>query len=87
MGEHILTQLRESNLPIVREVRGLGLMIGIELKQKVTPILRELQKRRLLALPAGKTILRLLPPLVISHKDCNQISAIVTKVLRESQSI
>jgi LysW-gamma-L-lysine/LysW-L-ornithine aminotransferase len=53
----------------VRQVRGLGLIIGIELRQRVTPYLRALMDRGVLALPAGKTVLRLLPPLVISDED------------------
>jgi acetylornithine/LysW-gamma-L-lysine aminotransferase len=53
----------------VREVRGRGLLIGIELRSKVAPVLRALQTRNVLALPAGATVLRLLPPLVISDDD------------------
>ena len=60
-----------ANLPAsaVREVRGRGLLIGIELRNKVAPVLRALQQRGVLALPAGATVLRLLPPLVISDDD------------------
>ncbi len=60
-----------ANLPAsaVREVRGRGLLIGIELRNKVAPVLRGLQQRGVLALPAGATVLRLLPPLVISDDD------------------
>jgi LysW-gamma-L-lysine/LysW-L-ornithine aminotransferase len=53
----------------VREVRGLGLMIGIELRERVTPILERLEEKGFLALPAGATVLRLLPPLVIGEDD------------------
>jgi LysW-gamma-L-lysine/LysW-L-ornithine aminotransferase len=53
----------------VREVRGLGLMIGIELKERVAPVLEALEERGFLALPAGATVLRLLPPLIISEAD------------------
>jgi acetylornithine/LysW-gamma-L-lysine aminotransferase len=44
-------------------------MIGIELKTKVGPVLRALQEQGVLALPAGATVLRLLPPLVIAEQD------------------
>jgi acetylornithine/LysW-gamma-L-lysine aminotransferase len=53
----------------VREVRGRGLMIGLELRGKVAPILKALQERGVVALPAGPTVLRLLPPLVIREDE------------------
>jgi len=69
-GEAVRARLA-ANLPAsaVREVRGRGLLIGIELRNKVAPVLRALQQRGVLALPAGATVLRLLPPLVISDDD------------------
>jgi LysW-gamma-L-lysine/LysW-L-ornithine aminotransferase len=53
----------------VREVRGLGALLGVELREKVNPYLAALEARGYLALPAGATVLRLLPPLVISEED------------------
>lgn len=53
----------------VRETRGLGLMIGVELREKATPYLAALQERGFLAISAGATVVRLLPPLVISEED------------------
>ena len=53
----------------VREVRGLGLMLGIELRVRAAPLLAELERRGFLAISAGATVLRLLPPLVISEED------------------
>jgi len=67
----------------VREVRGLGLMIGIELREKVQPYLVALQERRVLALPAGPTVLRLLPPLVIEQTDLERTVAAIREVLAE----
>ena len=83
LGEQLLARLRKTNLGLVREVRGLGLMIGIELKQKVTPILQELQERGVLALPAGKTVLRLLPPLVINTDEWEEVGTTVIDVLKD----
>jgi acetylornithine/LysW-gamma-L-lysine aminotransferase len=75
-------QLEEINSPIVREVRGLGLMVGIELKQKVTPYLMALMENHgVLALPAGLTVMRFLPPLVITEDDLNQVAQAVRHVL------
>ena len=53
----------------VREVRGLGLMFGVELRERVVPYLAEFEHRGFLAISAGATVLRLLPPLVISEED------------------
>jgi acetylornithine/LysW-gamma-L-lysine aminotransferase len=52
----------------VRAVRGRGLMIGIEVRVPVTPLVMELQVRGLLVLAAGRTVIRLLPPLIIDEE-------------------
>jgi LysW-gamma-L-lysine/LysW-L-ornithine aminotransferase len=70
--------------PLVREVRGIGLMNGIELKQKVAPYLSELMSLGVLALPAGLTVIRFLPPLVISSEQIIQAVDAVEKVLKGS---
>ncbi len=87
LGKQLVETLREcvstsANPSIVREVRGRGLMVGVELRRPVTPILRALLERGLWALPAGKNVLRLLPPLVISQDDLNRATAIVVEILR-----
>ncbi len=53
----------------IREVRGLGLLIGIELREKATPYLLALEERGFLGIPAGATVVRLIPPLIISDED------------------
>lgn len=85
LGEQIIAHFR-ANLPerAVREVRGRGLMIGIELRGKVAPVLKMLQARGVLALPAGSTVLRLLPPLVISDDDLWQAVTIIEEVLNDA---
>jgi acetylornithine/LysW-gamma-L-lysine aminotransferase len=64
-----LERLRSLPSEKVREVRGLGLLIGVELREKVAPYLAALEGRGFLALSAGATVLRLLPPLTISDAD------------------
>jgi acetylornithine/LysW-gamma-L-lysine aminotransferase len=68
-----LERLKEKH-KIIREIRGKGLMIGVELKFEVKDILFDGIKNGVLLLYSGRNILRLLPPLVISEDD-------VTKVL------
>ena len=67
-----LERLKECH-PIIREVRGLGLMVGVELRFVVRDILHDLINRGVLMLYSGKTILRMLPPLVISKGHVDDI--------------
>ncbi len=72
MGQMLFDRLNAAlaNLTVVREIRGLGLMAGIELRERVGPYLRALmEEHAVLALPAGSNVLRLLPPLVISAEE------------------
>ncbi|MHB8627925.1 MAG: aspartate aminotransferase family protein [Aggregatilineales bacterium] len=82
LGDWLIEQLR-ATLPDahVREVRGLGLLIGVELRSKVAPVLRALQDRGVLALPAGASVLRLLPPLVIEKADLEYVIDSIQSVL------
>lgn len=66
-----LERLKEKH-KIIREVRGKGLMIGVEMKFEVKDILFDGIANNLLLLYSGKNILRLLPPLVISESDINK---------------
>jgi len=74
-----LEKLKE-NHTMIREIRGKGLMIGIEMKFEIKDILMELIKEGILMLYSGRNILRILPPLVISEED-------ITKVLHALDSI
>lgn len=80
-GAYLMDKLRALNLPLVREVRGLGLMVGIELKQKVAPYIKALQEKRIIALNAGLTTIRLLPPLVITYEQLDAVVAALGDVL------
>jgi acetylornithine/LysW-gamma-L-lysine aminotransferase len=81
LGEWFKGALARSESPLIREVRGLGLMVGIELKQKVTPYLQALMAQGVMALPAGLTVMRFLPPLVITQEDLAVVAARVKTVL------
>ena len=81
-GAYLLEALKSIESPLIREVRGLGLMVGIELKQKVAPYLQALQDRHIIALNAGLTTLRLLPPLVITREQLDRVVAALTEVLQ-----
>lgn len=81
-GDELMKGLREIGSRLIRDVRGEGLMIGVELRVDVGPILRELQSRGLLALRAGRTVLRLLPPYLITEEDVQKILEDVGDVIR-----
>jgi acetylornithine/LysW-gamma-L-lysine aminotransferase len=81
LGPWFMSQLQAIQSPLIREVRGLGLMVGIELRQKVTPYLQALMSKGVLALPAGLTVMRFLPPLVIDRVDLQTVVETVQEVL------
>ena len=80
-GAWLLDELRALEHPQIRDVRGLGLIVGIELRGRVTPVLKSLQDRGVLALPAGFNVLRLLPPLTISKDELRTVIAAIQESL------
>lgn len=81
-GEWLLDQLRTLPTRRIREVRGWGLMIGVELRERAAPYIQQLQECGVLALPAGPTVIRLLPPLVISTAQLEQVVQTIHEVLQ-----
>ena len=73
MGAYFLEQLRGIKSTHIREIRGVGLMIGVELKTRVGPILRELLEQGFMVLNAGPTVVRFLPPLNVSRSEVEVI--------------
>lgn len=84
-GAYLMDKLRKIDSSYIREVRGMGLMVGIEMKQKVTPILKALQDKQIIALNAGMTVLRFLPPLVITYQQIDHLVDVLTEVLIAEQ--
>ncbi len=80
-GAWFAERLRALELDSVREVRGRGLMLGMELRGRVTPALKALQENGVLGLPAGLNTLRLLPPLIINREQLQVIVDAIAKVL------
>ena len=87
MGQKLRQGLEElkSKHKIIREVRGKGLMIGVELKFEVKDILMEGIKNGLLLLYSGRNILRFLPPLVISEEDITKTLKILDELLTNEE--
>lgn len=79
-----LEKLKEKH-QIIREIRGKGLMIGVELKFEVKDILMDLINEGILMLYSGRNILRLLPPLVINQKDIEKVLETLDTVLTREE--
>ncbi len=86
LGEQALQRLRAIRSPLIREVRGRGLLIGIELTCRAQSYLEALCERGILALPAGPNVLRLLPPLVITQEQLEHVLDTLEQLLVHAQS-
>lgn len=80
-GKFIRQTLTKSKLPLVKNIRGLGLMIGIEVSCPPDEIQKKALEKGLLILTAGKNVVRLLPPLTISEIEIKKGLAILLKCL------
>ncbi|WP_044895282.1 acetylornithine transaminase [Bacillus alveayuensis] len=67
LKQQLIEQLQDE--PLVKDIRGKGLMIGIELNTDVQNVLTSLRENGLLALPAGPKVIRLLPPLTVTKQE------------------
>lgn len=80
-GKFIRQTLTKSKLPLVKNIRGLGLMIGIEVSCPPDEIQKKALEKGILILTAGKNVVRLLPPLTISEIEIKKGLAILLKCL------
>jgi len=87
MGEYFLKRLEEikEKHRIVREVRGLGLMIGVELRFEVKDVILKALERGVIMLYSGRNVLRFLPPLVIEEKHIDKVVEVLDDVLKEEE--
>ncbi|WP_338599733.1 [LysW]-aminoadipate semialdehyde/glutamate semialdehyde transaminase [Sulfolobus tengchongensis] len=87
-GELFLKILKEKleDFKIIREIRGLGLMIGIDLKVNPSTAIKILQDEKVLSLKAGLTVIRFLPPYVINQSDMEWAADAARKGISETES-
>ncbi|AAK40506.1 Acetylornithine aminotransferase (argD) [Saccharolobus solfataricus P2] len=87
-GELFMRILKEKleDFKIVREIRGLGLMIGIDLKVNPSIAIKVLQDEKVLSLKAGLTTIRFLPPYLITQSDMEWASDATRKGISETES-
>ncbi len=81
MGELLIQGIEDLKSSRIREVRGKGLIIGVELKEKVGPIMKKMQARGVLVLSAGANVLRILPPYIIGERECREFLSVLEEVL------
>jgi acetylornithine/LysW-gamma-L-lysine aminotransferase len=87
-GKYFKAQLEEiaSKHKIVKEVRGLGLMLGMELRYDVYGVIMKALSKGVLIIDAGKTVIRMLPPLVISKEQIDKVVKVLDEVLGEEEN-
>ena len=81
LGNYLKEKLNRVESKKIREIRGLGLMIGIELKEKAGSYVQRLMEKGVIALLAGATVIRLLPPLVISKEEIDTVVSALEEIL------
>ena len=87
LGKYFMDKLEElhDKYRLIREVRGLGLMIGMQLRFDILNILQNSLKRNVLLLDAGRTVLRFLPPLVITKEQLDRVVNVLDIVIGEEE--
>jgi len=87
-GDYLVRGLKHlaGRYGVIREVRGLGLMIGVEMGPAAKTVVERLMKRGVLANAAHDTVLRLLPPFIVKREDCDEFLTILDQVLSEIQA-
>jgi ornithine--oxo-acid transaminase len=69
MGEYFVASLREIKNPVIAEIRGRGMMVGVELKEKARPYCEHLMKLGILAKETHENVIRFAPPLIIKKDE------------------
>ncbi|HAJ06262.1 MAG TPA: acetylglutamate kinase [Chloroflexi bacterium] len=79
IGNYLLRKLKKIDSNKIIEIRGSGLLIGIEFTYEVEPIIKEASKRGLLIISAGKNVIRLCPPLIINQQHVDKAIDIINE--------
>jgi len=85
MGGLLKKGFSELNSNMIREVRGMGLMIGIDMRFEIMGIILEALNNGVIVLEAGKTVVRLLPPLTINEHEAERVVQVVGAAIKEEE--
>ncbi len=75
----------ELDTKMIREVRGMGLMIGIDMRFEIMGIILDSLEKGVIVLESGKTVVRLLPPLTISEQEAEKVLQVVGAAIKEEE--
>ena len=83
VGRYLTDGLRRiaANRPVIKSVRGRGLLIGAELAVASGPIVDACREAGVLILSAGEKIIRMAPPLIVDERDCDRALAVLDRAL------
>ncbi|MGM9947903.1 aspartate aminotransferase family protein [Floccifex sp.] len=82
-GNYFIDQIQSISSKEIKEVRGMGLMIGVVVDQnKRSTLIQELMKQGILVLSAGVDVIRLLPPLILSYEQIDEVISIMKGVFQ-----
>ena len=82
-GRRLLSRLATLDSPKIVNVRGRGLLVGVEVDRPVKPLLEAARQRGLLVINAGENVLRLCPPLIISKEEIDSGVEVIDECLNE----
>lgn len=85
MGEYLANRLEEINSPLIKEIRGRGLMVGMELAVDTAPLIEAGYAHGLLLVNAGPNVLRFVPPLIIEEQHIDLLVDRLTTILSKMQ--
>ena len=78
-----LNKIKKEYPKIIKDVRGLGLLIGLQLYRDQTNFIKKLEKNKLLTIRAADNVIRILPPLNVKKSEINMSIKIIKKVCKE----
>jgi len=86
-GSYLMARMQElqARHKLIKEVRGRGLLVGVELNREAAVIIARAMKRGLLIASAGPNVLRFVPPLIATKQDIDQATAILDEVFKEEE--
>jgi acetylornithine/succinyldiaminopimelate/putrescine aminotransferase len=85
-GEYLLERLSEINSPLIKDVRGRGLIAAMELTVETAPIIAQGYQHGLILVNAGPSVIRFVPPLIVDKTHVDQLIDKLTIILAEAQS-
>ena len=82
-----LNKIKNKFPKIIKEIRGLGLILGIQLHKDQSKFIESLLKNKLLTIRAAENVIRILPPLNVTKKEINMALKIITKVCSDYKNL